>query len=69
MPVAEWETPKGAMHGLAHGEIRQKASDMDVFQAAKGGDNIYPDGLITDEAIKQLQQLTKAQEKPFFLAS
>ncbi|WAJ71707.1 sulfatase [Catenovulum adriaticum] len=68
MPVAEWETPKGAMHGLAHGEIRKKASDMDVFQAAEDDDNIYPDGLITDEAIQQLQQLTNQPEKPFFLA-
>ncbi len=68
MPVAEWETPKGAMHGLAHGEIRKKASDMDVFQATEGGDNIYPDGLITDEAINQLQLLAREPEKPFFLA-
>lgn len=68
MPVGDWQTPKGMMHGLAHGEIRVKPSDMDVFQAAEGDDNIYPDGLITDEAIKQLQQLTSNPKNPFFLA-
>lgn len=68
MPVAEWEHPRGMMHGLANGEIREEAGDMDVFQSAEGDDNIYPDGVITDEAIKQLVQLTSANEKPFFLA-
>lgn len=68
MPVGEWHTPKGAMHGLAHGEIRVKPSEMDVFQAAEGDDNIYPDGLITNEAVKQIQRLTKAPQSPFFLA-
>ena len=68
MPVGAWQTPKGMMHGLAHGEIRVKSSDMDVYQAEEGDDNIYPDGLITDSAIDQIQQLTKSPEKPFFLA-
>ena len=49
MPVAEWEHPRGMMHGLAHGEIRVKRSDMDVFQSAVGDDSIYPDGLITND--------------------
>ena len=31
MPVAEWEHPRGMMHGLANGEIRLKSSDMNVF--------------------------------------
>ena len=68
MPVAEWEHPRGMMHGLAHGEIRVKSSDMDVFQTVEGDDNIYPDGAITDEALKQLRELTTSNEKPFFLA-
>ena len=68
MPIGEWEHPRGMMHGLANGEIRAKPSDMDVFQSIEGGDNIYPDGLITDEALKQLKELTTANEKPFFLA-
>ncbi|MGX1929051.1 sulfatase [Flagellimonas sp. 2504JD4-2] len=68
MPVAEWEHPRGAMHGLAHGEIRKNAGDMDVFQTKVGEDNIYPDGIITDEALRQLKSLSGANEKPFFMA-
>lgn len=68
MPVAEWEHPRGTMHGLAHGEIRRKTSDMDVFQTVEGNDNIYPDGAITNEAMKQLRALSEDEEKPFFLA-
>ncbi|MCL6265340.1 sulfatase [Flagellimonas myxillae] len=68
MPVAEWMHPRGAMHGLAHGEIRVKAEDMDVFQSAEGTDNNYPDGIIAEEAITQLRTLSEQDEKPFFLA-
>jgi iduronate 2-sulfatase len=68
MPVAEWEHPRGMMHGLANGEIRVKRSDMDVFQSMEGDDSIYPDGLITNEAVKQLSLLSSDNEKPFFLA-
>jgi iduronate 2-sulfatase len=69
MPAGDWQHPRGAMHGLAHGEIRKRASDMDVFQSADGPDSIYPDGLTTDEALRQLDDLAKGQpDKPFFLA-
>ncbi|MBD0830999.1 sulfatase [Aestuariibaculum sediminum] len=68
MPVADWQHPRGAMHGLAHGEIRMPERKMDVFQSAEGTDNIYPDGAITNEALKQLYSLTNNKEKPFFLA-
>jgi iduronate 2-sulfatase len=68
MPVAEWEHPRGAMHGLAHGEIRINSSEMDVFQSAEGDDDIYPDGAITNEALNQLRVLAADDEKPFFLA-
>jgi iduronate 2-sulfatase len=68
MPVGPWQHPRGAMHGLANGEIRVKAGEMDVFQAIEGPDSIYPDGLTTDEALKQLDQLAKDRAKPFFLA-
>ena len=54
MPVAEWDHPRGAMHGLANGEIRLKANEMDVFQSVEGDDTIYPDGLITAEALQQM---------------
>lgn len=68
MPVGEWEHPRGAMHGLAHGEIRKGPGTMDVFQSAQGPDTIYPDGLIVNEALKQLDILAKDKSRPFFLA-
>ncbi|MDD2601258.1 MAG: sulfatase [Kiritimatiellae bacterium] len=68
MPVKEWQHPRGAMHGLANGEIRGNAKKMDVFQSIQGGDTTYPDGLITEEALAQLYLLTKQDSKPFFLA-
>ena len=68
MPVAEWEHPKGAMHGLAKGEIRVSRGAMDVFQSVEGDDYLYPDGTIADEALKQLRELAGNNEKPFFLA-
>ncbi|MGB3852391.1 MAG: sulfatase [Tunicatimonas sp.] len=68
VPVEEWEHPRGIMHGLAHGQIRADAGDMNVFQSEVGGDSIYPDGLITNEALEQLRLLSTDNEKPFFLA-
>src|SRR5680860_286190 len=68
MPVTEWQHPRGAMHGLANGEIRMVRSEMDVFQTVEGADTIYPDGAIANEAVKQLSALSANDEKPFFLA-
>jgi iduronate 2-sulfatase len=68
MPTGEWQHPKGAMHGLANGEIRVNAREMDVFQATEGPNTIYPDGLIVNEALKQLDGLAANKDKPFFLA-
>ncbi len=62
-----WQHPRGWMHGLANGEIRFDANDMDVMQALDGPDAIYPDGTNTDEAIKQLDKIAK-DDQPFFLA-
>ncbi len=56
------------MHGLANGEIRGNAGEMDVFQAIEGPDSIYPDGISIDEALRQLDGLSSDSEKPFFLA-
>jgi iduronate 2-sulfatase len=66
-PTGPWKHPRGVMHGLARGEIRQKAGEMDVFQAAEGPDSIYPDGLTTDAALGEMETLADG-EKPFFLA-
>jgi iduronate 2-sulfatase len=68
LPAGPWKHPRGAMHGLANGEIRGKASQMDVLQAVDGPDSIYPDGLITDTSLKQLEQLASKPNTPFFLA-
>lgn len=68
LPAGDWQHPRGSMHGLAHGEIRVNASDMDLFQSVKGPDSIYPDGLITDEALQQMDQFAAHPKKPFFLA-
>jgi iduronate 2-sulfatase len=67
LPAGSWQHPRGAMHGLANGEIRKNAKDMDIFQAFDGPDTAYPDGLITNEALKQMDGLAKGG-KPFFLA-
>ncbi|MDF1824248.1 MAG: sulfatase [Verrucomicrobiales bacterium] len=69
MPVGDWQHPRGSMHGLAHGEIRGNAKDMDLFQSEEGYDDIYPDGLITDTTLKELNELAAANDtEPFFLA-
>jgi len=68
MPVGSWQHPRGAMHGLANGEIREKAGEMDAFQSTEGDDVIYPDGLTTDHALRQLEMLSGDRKKPFFLA-
>ena len=69
LPAGDWLHPRGWMHGLANGEIRKNAKDMDVFQALDGTDAVYPDGPNIEEGMKQLEQLASmASKKPFFLA-
>lgn len=67
MPTGPWQHPRGAMHGLANGEIRKNAKEMDVYQSTEGPDSIYPDGLTIDESLKQMDLLAN-NGKPFFLA-
>ena len=67
MPTGPWNHPRGAMHGLADGEIREKPGTMAVFQSEPGPDALYPDGLIADEALRQMAALNDG-EAPFFLA-
>lgn len=68
LPAGPWQHPRGAMHGLAHGEIRVNVGEMDLFQSVAGEDSIYPDGLIVEEALRQLDDLTSETSPPFFLA-
>jgi iduronate 2-sulfatase len=67
LKAGPWQHPRGWMHGLAHGEIRKNASEMDVFQSVEGEDSIYPDGGSIEVAVEQLDQLAKS-DTPFFLA-
>ncbi len=64
----QWQHPRGFMHGLARGQIREQAEDMDVFQSIAGDDDIYPDGLTTEEALRQIETLAADGSPPFFLA-
>jgi len=68
LPAGAWQHPRGWMHGLAHGEIRANAGEMDVLQSLEGPDSIYPDGISIDEALRQLDQLSSDSQTPFFLA-
>ncbi|MEE9368737.1 MAG: sulfatase [Pontiella sp.] len=67
MPVGEWENPIGAMHGYANGKKRIKGDEDYVFESVEGPDTIYPDGLIAEEGLKQLEELASG-DQPFFLA-
>ena len=67
LPAGPWQHPRGAMHGLANGEIRVNAGKMDVFQSTQGLDSLYPDGWIIDESLRQMRELA-TDERPFFLA-
>ncbi len=70
LPFGPWQHPRGWMHGLANGEIREKAGEMDVFQAVEGPDTIYPDGAAVDLTLEELETLGKGTaQKPFFLAT
>lgn len=68
LPAGAWKHPRGWMHGLANGEIRKNAKEMDLFQAVEGPDSIYPDGGSIDEALRQLSKLSSDKSSPFFLA-
>jgi iduronate 2-sulfatase len=69
LTAGPWQHPRGLMHGLAHGEIRRQAQGMDLFQSEEGDDAIYPDGLIVDQSLVELERLAAAEEEqPFFLA-
>ncbi len=69
LPAGPWQHPRGAMHGLAHGEIRGQAKQMDLYQSVEGDDSIYPDGLIAETALRELKKCAaEAEDKPFFMA-
>lgn len=69
MPVGAWQHPRGAMHGLANGKVRSKEKGtMPVFESAPNQGDTYPDDLITNAALAQLDTLTTSTDTPFFMA-
>lgn len=69
MPVGPWQHPRGAMHGLANGSIRSKEKGtMDVYEARADKGDTYPDDLIIEQALIELETLTTTSDTPFFLA-
>ena len=71
--VGKWETPWRAFFAYSNGDAHNTAMRIGVetpripYEAGDVGDEGYPDGLNTDEAIKQLQKLKEGGD-PFFLA-
>ena len=69
MPTGAWQHPRRLDARPGSWRDPQKhPGDMDVFQSVEGPDSIYPDGLTSEEALKQLDQLAQDRSKPFFLA-
>ena len=73
LPAGPWQDPRGWMHGLANGEIREGKKPggthaMRATQALEGPDSIYPDGVSIVEALRQMDLLASDKNKPFFLA-
>ncbi len=68
MPTGLWKTPRGAMHGYAHGATGQSTGKPVVETCiAKAGKASYADDLIVAQALTELDQLS-ASGKPWFLA-
>ena len=69
LEAGAWQHSRGWMHGLAHGEIRGDATKMDGIQLVEGPDTVYPDGINTEVALRELDSLAaNAADKPFFMA-
>ena len=66
-PLGDWQHPRGVMHALAEGKIWGSGETLSVFEAFDGDDHSYPDGLIAETAIEQINKLD-ASGSPFFMA-
>lgn len=75
-PVGAWKTPWRAFFGFAGGQAyntaslpaRERDNPRPPWEAAPVEDNGYPDGLIAEAAVSELERLSRA-EKPFLLAA
>lgn len=63
-PKGEWGSVNKAFFGYAGGKTRVRG-ESPATESADVPDHGYPDALIADEAIRELQEL---KDKPFFLA-
>ena len=68
LPAGPWQHPRGVMHGLANGEIPQERQGHGCLSSLRRtGHGLILNGLITNEALQQMNALAKGN-KPFFLA-
>ncbi len=72
-PVGIWQHPWGAFFGYADGSFREygygrNKTDTVAYEYIDVDDNGYADGLIAEEAVKKLEQLTGSASQPFCLA-
>jgi arylsulfatase A-like enzyme len=64
----KWGTGWNAFFGYADGENRQSMKNqVKPYEMADVPDNGYPDGLIAEQAVEKIKELSK-KEKPFFLS-
>lgn len=69
MPVGDWQHPRGAMHGLKNGKVRSmEKGTMPIYEAAMKEGDTYPDDLITERALAELETVASTSNEPFFLA-
>ena len=66
MPTGAWGTPQGAMHALANGQVRMRGVTP-PYESFDGPDDAYPDGLVAESALAELDRLARSSA-PFFLA-
>jgi arylsulfatase A-like enzyme len=70
-PQGDWKGWQAYVLPESHRQIEDRASGGGIngpsFEAPDAPDHIYPDGMIADEAVRQLRDFKKS-EYPFFLA-
>jgi arylsulfatase A-like enzyme len=68
LDAGKWGTGWNAFFGYADGENRQSMNNqVKPYEMADVEDDGYPDGLISNQALKKLAEL-KTRKEPFFLA-
>jgi len=64
----KWQTGWNAFFGYANGTNRNTLkSQVKPYESADGNDDVYPDGLSADIAVKKLRELAN-KNQPFFLS-